>query len=243
MRFRCPSSSLSSDSSFDSLDHSFSDVGKRLSRLTSYENGKDFKTAGPSNAKKPSKKEDGTKRKRSTVSSAKKYEIEMAKKAVARRKHIKKREWFVVFIGNIKPTVNESILNRLFCHCGTIVRIQIRCSRGAAVTIGRPIPEHIHNPARDFQHATIEFLNANAVSSALELNGFKLHGVQLSVVLSAADLPEVKQVVRRHLDGRRAEAPTGNRRLMVHQTELSFDLPPRRDRHLCMGFSFQKSVL
>jgi len=177
----------------------------------------------------------------------------MAKKKAARRKHLKKRdEWAFVFVGNIKPTVDEGLLYKVFSRCGTIMRIQIRCSRGGAVTIGQPIPDSIH-PDRDLQYATIEFLNDYAVKKALRLHGSGLHGTKLVVSVSAADLPEVKDIVHKHLGGTRERQglsnpwkvkPTGSKPITVQQTELlvtSRQVKP--DRNWLMGFSFGKCVM
>jgi len=76
--------------------------------------------------------------------------------------------------------VDEKILYDAFAHCGKITRIQIRCSRGAAITIGRPVPPHIRS-SRNLQHASIEFTSSSAVRNALEMDGFTLHGRQMVV--------------------------------------------------------------
>jgi RNA recognition motif-containing protein len=240
-------------SSEEILDQPSAGLGERLSRLTFRGNGNESSTPGPSNPKQPSRKEEGTKRKRSGISFAKIKDIELAKKKAARRRQLKKREWSFVFVGNIKPTVNESVLHQFFASCGTIIRIQIRCSRGGAVTIG-VIPDNIHAD-RDFQYATIEFMNTNAVKKALKLNGARLHGTPLVVSVSAADLPEVKDIVHKHLGGVREQnglpnpwnvKPTGFKPATIYQTELLLDVASthvKPDRNRIMGFSFGKCVM
>jgi len=227
-----------------------SGLNKRLSHLTFRGNGNGSNTPGPSDPK-TSRKAEGTKRKRSSVGFAKIKDIRMAKKKAARRNNLRKHEWFFVFVGNIKPTVSEDALRKVFAHCGTVTRIQIRCSRGGAVTIGQVTP----NAALDFQYATVEFLNANAVQNALELNGSTLHGAQLVVSVSAADLPEVKDIVHKHLGGIRERKgldnpwkvkPAGTKPLTTYQTELSVDAHSTQvgaDRHWMWGISFGKCVM
>lgn len=74
--------------------------------------------------------------------------------------------------------MNESDLHKLFTRCGTVIRIQIRCSRGGAVTIGQPMTRCTD---RDLQYATIEFSEEEAVRKALRFHGMALHGTQLVV--------------------------------------------------------------
>lgn len=78
----------------------------------------------------------------------------------------------------VQPTVTESVLEKLFFKCGPIIRIQIRCSQGRAVTIGQPVP---NRQSTDHQYATVEFESTRAVRKALKLNGIVLHGAPLLV--------------------------------------------------------------
>jgi len=167
---------------------------------------------------------------------------------------MKKREGPVVFVGNIKPTVNERALHQAFNHCGIITRIQIRCSRGGAVAIGQAVPDHIRTH-RDFQYATIEFLNPSAIQKALKLHASELHGTQIIVVTAASDLPEVKDIVHKHIGSIREKKglpnpwevkPAGSKPLTIYQTELLLDVAStqvKADRIRVMGFSFGKCLM
>jgi len=108
-------------------------------------------------------------------------------------------------------------LYQTFIHCGTISRIQIRCSRGSAVTIGQPVAAHMRTP-RDRQYASIEFASPASIRKALRLDGCILHGARLvvrfekilsllflevffslQVSISPADLPEVRDVIMKRV--------------------------------------------
>jgi len=71
--------------------------------------------------------------------------------------------------------------------------ICIRCSSGAAVLVGKG---HPHRTPHDRQYATIIFTRPKAVAKALKLNGSELHGFKLRVCLSAAQLPELAEIVQ-----------------------------------------------
>src|ERR1700722_18950630 len=84
----------------------------------------------------------------------------------------------------LEPTISETELRQAFAHCGPILRVQIRCSWGAATSIGRRIPGR---KPTDRQYATVEFKHSVSISQALKLNGIKLHGVRI-VVCTAQSL-------------------------------------------------------
>jgi RNA recognition motif-containing protein len=237
-RFRCPSIS----------SHSQIQVGKRPSHLTMYGNtGGSSKTAQFS---KPPNSDENSKRCRSGIDLAKVKEIEMAKRRDMIRQRAKAKEFCHVYVGNIEPTIDESTLYQTFIHCGKISRIQIRCSRGAAVTIGRPAAASIHT-SRDLQYATIEFTSEIAVRNALTLNGCKLHGARLLVTISSGDLPEVKDAIMRRVDRfQRLSSgpqpiPRRSARIQYQKTEPFIEkvvLPratrPSKKGNILMGFNF-----
>lgn len=189
MRFRCPSSTPDGDA--EPINKPA--IDKRLSRMTLSRGKAPENVAGPSK-KHQKKTPQNEKRKRSGMDATKKREIEMAHRREQIRRQLKKREWSYVFVGNVEPTADECALHNLFIKCGPISRIQIRCSQGRAITIGQAIPAHLRT-VRDRQYATIEFVNPNSVRKALKLDGTRLHGTQLVVCLTAADLPEVANIV------------------------------------------------
>jgi hypothetical protein len=80
----------------------------------------------------------------------------------------------------LESSITQELLNSTFSPCGSISRIQIRCSRGQAVTVGVAVPKDVRT-ARDRQYATIEFKDAKAARNALRLNGKVLDGCQLVV--------------------------------------------------------------
>ncbi|KAJ8508409.1 hypothetical protein ONZ45_g9317 [Pleurotus djamor] len=135
----------------------------------------------------------------SKVGISKEMSIHMAKKKLSIkdegvRKKIRKSAWSYVYVGNVDPSVTYEQMKNHFDKCGTIIRIQFRCSRGQAVTIGQAI-EPSQQTSRDRQYATIEFTRSAAVLSALQLNGSTLNGSKLVVTITPADLPEVEDIL------------------------------------------------
>ncbi|KAG6817434.1 hypothetical protein H0H87_008602 [Tephrocybe sp. NHM501043] len=123
--------------------------------------------------------------------------IYTAKRKVAVKGNIEKNHASVrtslpfVFVGNLKSTIDDSKLKKMFGQCGEIVNIVIRCSRGA-VTTAAPNSTHI-DPInfRDLWYATISFTSLSAVVHALTLNGRELDGREIVVCKTAGELPEV----------------------------------------------------
>ncbi|KAG9219531.1 hypothetical protein CCMSSC00406_0009770 [Pleurotus cornucopiae] len=176
--------------------------------------------------------------------------------------------WDFVYVGNINPAATYDQLRQLFEPCGTVTRIQLRCSRGQAVTIGRAVKPDLRN-SRNRQYATVEFARSSSARKALKLDGTSLNGCKLVVTVSPADLPEVQEI----LDARQAELakrkksggdantvknPARSKRSLHQPTELvigstagshrldrtpSPSPMPKKDRHVMLGFSFPKTVL
>lgn len=92
------------------------------------------------------------------------------------------------------PNVTEAQLVDAFSHCGTVLRVIIRVSRGTAVSA-------YFNPATasdsDRCYATVDFKRSSAAIKALDLNGKSLCNLPMVVCLSAADLPEVNEIMSR----------------------------------------------
>jgi len=132
-----------------------------------------------------------------------------------------KRQRFV-FVGNIPLTTTDAILKNIFKACGSIEETCIRCSAGAAILSGKA---HANRTPRDRQYATVKFNRSKAVPKALALNGTKIHGMKIIVCLSAAQLPEVKEIVNWRVEaikerkGIRMPKPAGYRGLMPTPTE------------------------
>jgi RNA recognition motif-containing protein len=113
----------------------------------------------------------------------------------------------------IDPIITTKDLEAFFKPCGPVACIQVRCSRGQAVTRNMPVPSNVRT-SRDRQYATVEFSDSKAFQKAIKKNGSRLKGCRLvvcvqlyrsfellimpaQVSVSAADLPEVKDILRR----------------------------------------------
>lgn len=113
----------------------------------------------------------------------------------------------------IDPIISTKDLEAFFKPCGPVACIQVRCSRGQAITRNMPVPSNVRT-SRDRQYATVEFSDSKAVQKAILKNGSRLKGCRLvvcvqlyrsfelliipaQVSVSAADLPEVKDILRR----------------------------------------------
>ncbi|KAF8812383.1 hypothetical protein BYT27DRAFT_7087380 [Phlegmacium glaucopus] len=99
-----------------------------------------------------------------------------------------------VYVGNLESTITITLLEDFFGHCGQIKQTIIRCSRGQAVMAGLAVPKEVLGP-RDRQYASIEFMKPRSARKALACHGMVLNGSQLVVSASAADLPEVRDIV------------------------------------------------
>ncbi|KAL4263715.1 RRM domain-containing protein [Pleurotus pulmonarius] len=194
-------------------------------------------------------------------------EIQMAARKYKKKGAVDKKltvsgvVWDFVYVGNINPAATYDQLKQLFEPCGTVTRIQLRCSRGQAVTIGRAVKPELRN-SRNRQYATIEFARSSSARKALKLDGTTLNGCKLVVTVSPADLPEVQEI----LDARQAELakrkktgndantaknPARSKRSLHQPTELDIagsdrltpSPMPKKDRHVMLGFSFPKTVL
>jgi len=188
-RFRCPTTTESS-SSIESIDPTTRrvDATGRLSKVAKM-------TLRPDSAPSSNRAVTRSKRKRSTTDDQKKAMIKEAHRLDKLRNNLKKREPHFVFVGNIPPTTTEAILNDKFISCGPIEDICIRCTAGATVLIGQP-----YRTSKDRQYATVMFSRQKSISKALKLNGSEIHGVKIIVCLSAAQLPEVKEITRGRID-------------------------------------------
>jgi RNA recognition motif-containing protein len=78
----------------------------------------------------------------------------------------------------VKSTVSENELRETFEQCGPVHRIQIRCSKGAAVNVGGHFPGRL---STDRLYATVEYKNPSSAAQALQLNGKSLQGVRVVV--------------------------------------------------------------
>ncbi|KAF8897478.1 hypothetical protein BD779DRAFT_1667452 [Infundibulicybe gibba] len=159
-------------------------------------------------------------------------------------------EYSFVYVGNIDPSISQAQLETLFGQCGTITRIQRRCSRGQAVTFGVAVPAEVRT-SRDRQYATVEFLEPKAAWKALKLDGYVMDGYKLVVSVSPADLPEVQDIVTARLKSLReretrknpfAARPGPSRPVQLEKTEPIIGSTPPPDRHRLFGISFAKCV-
>lgn len=183
-----------------------------------------------------------------------------AAKEAAKRHHKKevlcktnRTDYSFVYVGNIDPAIAESRLREYFSTCGQVCRVQLRCSRGQAVSIGVTVPENVRT-TRDRQYASIEFQDYRGARNALRLNGSVLDGCELVVTITPADLPEVKDIVDSRLSEIKSRDPHNlapnsvpratARPLRTQPTEQAIDEShsSRKDRFQMFGLSFGKCV-
>jgi len=179
-----------------------------------------------------------------------------AKKKKRKKEEIQRRkpnvcDFNFVYVGNLESRITTSRLESFFGDCGQIKRTIIRCSRGQAVIAGLALPKEVQGP-RDRQYASIEFLNSQSARKALACHGMVLDGCELVVSVSAADLPEVQDIVQNHVACMHEKqfgpmAPPRNktqRPLISQPTEPFTDFrDPRQDRHNVFGLSFAKGIM
>ncbi|KAF9569045.1 hypothetical protein CPC08DRAFT_746024 [Agrocybe pediades] len=146
-----------------------------------------------------------------------------------------------VFVGNLLPSINESHIRKHFRHCGQIVHVSIRCSRG------RPINAALPGSEKDRHYASVEFTSTRSAKKALILDRTHLEGCKIVVSSSAADLPEVKDMVQERLKklkepaSKQADAP---KPLEAHDTERFIDYRTSDgDRMRIFGWSFAKCII
>ncbi|KAF9462583.1 hypothetical protein BDZ94DRAFT_1309482 [Collybia nuda] len=214
----------------------------------------DATKGGPNHAgehgthKKISKPDRRPKRARTLQRTTKHESVTRAKKREKAKIHVKKtiteNVYSFVYVGNLESSITREMLYSTFSTCGTILRIQIRCSRGQAITTGVPVPEGVRT-LRDRQYATIEFKDAKASTNALRFNGTVLEGCRIMVTVSAAELPEVQDIICARLgDIRRRQGGTSThtrvKNIEKHDTEIFVEAKP--DRHRFLGISFGMCV-
>ncbi|KAI0921492.1 hypothetical protein AcV5_000932 [Taiwanofungus camphoratus] len=227
-RFRCPSASP------DPIGSSTKPAPSHQPRfhVPIDDNGQ---SPGTTDASKSSKQSDMDREKRKLrkarnprMTAKERERLRMAYKKDQVRRIVKQQPWSFVFVGNLDGSITPQMLEDTFKVFGTISRIQLRASMGAGVTM-KPARR---TPGR--QYASVEFSDTSAARRALAFNGQILNGVKLVVCLSAADLPETRDIVREHM-ARRMSRP-GNvwkerfgalKRLTVDRTQpnLAEDLP------------------
>lgn len=150
-----------------------------------------------------------------------------------------------IYVGNLRSGITQERLQFAFTKFGPIKQTLIRVSMGCAVT---NVPAQVRGP-RDRRYATIDFFSPIAARKALVMNGTILDGCQLVVTLSAADLPEVRDMVNQRLSTMRAhltpETAQGGKStpLTLQPTERFHDFgEAQSDRHNIFGLSFTKCV-
>ncbi|KAF8165403.1 hypothetical protein B0H34DRAFT_793797 [Crassisporium funariophilum] len=173
-----------------------------------------------------------------------------------------------VFVGDVEPSITPQQLETFFKTCGTVSKVDIRCSRGQAITVGLAVPLAVRGP-RDRQYAIVHFKEPSSARKALALNGSAIDGCKLVVCASAADLPEVQDIVLSHIGTIRQrqarskppKPPSANPRsvtslrtqaadynddfrpLVKNDTERFIDYrDPKVDRLRIFGFSFAKCI-
>lgn len=107
----------------------------------------------------------------------------------------------------LDKTVAEDTIQEYFSQCGQVLSVEIRCSGGLAMTVGRPDPAYIANYSVR-QYAIVALVDESAATKALELNGSRLgvgdQSLELVVSRTPADLPEVIEKVQQRLREYRA---------------------------------------
>ncbi|KAI0824598.1 hypothetical protein BC628DRAFT_1376929 [Trametes gibbosa] len=106
--------------------------------------------------------------------------------------------WSFVFVGNLSSETNEAELKDYFSRCGPIRRIIMRASGGVCVPTATlkggflgfgGVKPSVH-------YATIEFSTGAGARAAIDLDKTEFYGRPIVVSFSAADLPEVSDVVK-----------------------------------------------
>ncbi|KAG6812319.1 hypothetical protein H0H92_003403 [Tricholoma furcatifolium] len=149
-----------------------------------------------------------------------------------------------VFVGNLKSSVTVPKLKELFAHCGEILDIVIRCSRGQAVTAAQPPRDDPLN-FRELWYATIVFRELPAAWEALSLAGTILDGRKIVVCKTAGELPEVLDFARIRFGQNQEKKGMINqfrgfpKKLVAEPTELV----PREDAHTIWDISFPKTLI
>ncbi|KAF8974284.1 hypothetical protein BDZ97DRAFT_9375 [Flammula alnicola] len=194
------------------------------------------------------------KRVRNLHRAAKLKEVGEAKRKDEKKKQVRRPAAFNhthVYIGNLESSITQARLEAYFKDCGRIRTTIIRCSRGQALTVGVAVPLAVRS-ARDRMYASMEFYDTKSALNALKYNDTVLDGCQLVVSASAADLPEVMDIVRPHLQNMRQRdqqtrpLPPSRfsrpRPLVRNDTQRDFT-DPKNDRIRIFGFSFNKCIL
>ncbi|EGO01968.1 hypothetical protein SERLA73DRAFT_132684 [Serpula lacrymans var. lacrymans S7.3] len=257
MLFRAPSTSLESLLQASVIQ----DVTDPVKRDPQESTGESSRKAQTSKAQIRARNPD-KRRVRSGSNAGKKHHIAMAVKKENASRKVRQRErgWCYVYVGNVSPATDEEMLIKLFSTCGHIIKLEIQCSSGLAMTTGKPTPAYYRgHPVR--QYATVVFGKPQHAQKALKLHGSRVGGTELVVVRSASDLPEVKEKVERRLRDYRERLGLGHRQgevrksakpLCLQPTEiLPVDEPkivaasPRKlgDRHKIWDFSFPMTVV
>ncbi|KIJ69990.1 hypothetical protein HYDPIDRAFT_35436 [Hydnomerulius pinastri MD-312] len=124
-----------------------------------------------------------------------------AKDAFARKKKVMQNyEPSPLYVGNLSAEVDETVLKAHFSHCGRILSVDIRCCGGVAVTTVKPTPVDYYKDQIVRQYAIVIFENRLGRHKALKLRGSQLGGRMITVSLSIADLPEVREKIMKRME-------------------------------------------
>ncbi|TFK43594.1 hypothetical protein BDQ12DRAFT_718799 [Crucibulum laeve] len=179
----------------------------------------------------------------------------------------------VIYVGNLQTHITEAKLAAFFTQsCGKVVRVILRRSRGQTVPTGATIPAAVRTK-RDRLYATVEFQKPEHVRNVFRDGIWRTNhclwifeGCKMMVSLTAADLPEVEDIVQIYMSKYRGmqaqenlikmeypDAPTipnphaqspAQRPLTRQDTEsvIKAESPKANDRPHFFGISFAQCV-
>ncbi|KAH9844012.1 uncharacterized protein C8Q71DRAFT_730917 [Rhodofomes roseus] len=162
-----------------------------------------------------------------------KLKMNVKRNAVLPR-NLRKPDWRHLYVGNLNRGITQQMLTDLFqrSKCGTVTRVIIRTTAGVPASAYSNLPS---SPI-DRMYASVEFADIFAVRRALALNGAVLNGNRITVCLTAAELPEVKDLVQKHMKGKAdpiaqysvAKAVKALKRITVERTQAVIVPDPPR---------------
>ncbi|KAF9652154.1 hypothetical protein BDM02DRAFT_3109567 [Thelephora ganbajun] len=115
----------------------------------------------------------------------------------ATKRYEDKEETWVIFVGNLHPRVEATDVYGLFDGRDKITNIIVRTTRGCGVTT---IPDEAITPS-DRCYASVEFTEHAPAQRALDRYNPKnppiVRGLPIIIAASAADMPEVGEILKR----------------------------------------------
>jgi len=160
-----------------------------------------------------------------------KLKMNMKRKAVLPA-NLRRPQWCHLYVGNLVRGITQEMLADFFKknRCGKVMRIIIRTTSGVPASAHSPLPS---SPI-DRMYASVEFTDVFAIRRALALNGAKLSGARLTICLTPAELPEIQDIVKKHMGGKAepvakytvTKAVRALKRITIERTQAVLAGPP-----------------